>query len=172
MPHKKNGGFIAHGQPYVMENSPNCEFTDVEAWGRVLWDAKTYKYQKKNRQHNRKVEITIKYNTDAYISIWSYGDTAVARTASLLKADDEIVVFGRMIKKWRFKDGEKITSVYIDPYIIISSRLLEVANILANSDKFNAMLQDEFESLDDFNEVEQEQAEDVSEDGNNDFGFA
>lgn len=156
---KKNGGFIVCGQPYTKGGEENCEYTDVQVWGRVIWDAKTYKYKKKNLKTNQKIDFVISYGTKLYISVWTYGETPVAQVAQKLKADDEVVVFGRMIKKWRFKDGEQITSVYIDPFIIVSARLLAVANTLAYSDKFAELIADKVEENEEYDEDEEAKKE-------------
>ena len=164
MPFK--GGFI-RDLAYVNDEIQETEYQDINIWGTVCKDAKVYKYKTKKAKHSMKVDVLIKYEggKGGYLSVWAFKDTYIARQLSRLKRNDKVVIWGTLITKTRYRDGETIPikQTYLDPHFVICERSMETTDRLADSPKFQAMLEDEFES-----ELE-ESTEEVTED--KDLGF-
>lgn len=159
MPFK--GGFIG-GQKFQLEDVENTEYQYVIAWGKVCRDARVIHYQKKNRQHNSRTDILLKYGHGCYITLWAYGDTPASRILAKAKHKDTMLVIGTKVRRWRYrkKDGLKIQTVYIDPALAITSPAAEATEGLARSLRFMDLVQDEFLSAQDYEQEFPEPDED------------
>lgn len=156
------GGFLK-GELYPQKD-PGVEVWDCLVYGTVCKDAKTFRYKTKKAKNSMKVDVLIKYDDGegGYVSIWAFKDTYISRSLSLLKKNDKAVIFGKLIRKTRYVEGEELPIVhaYIDPAFVIPHKLIETIDILVASKKFQSMIAEEFESGEDFwDEREKEQEE-------------
>ena len=159
---KLKGGFLK-GESYTIGDNENTEYCSCILYGKSCKDAKVFRYKTKKAKHSMKVDVLFQYDEakDAYISVWAFKDTPVARSLSLLRKNERAVIFGRLIKSTRYEEDEElpIVSTYVDPAFIISGRLIETIEGLVASKKFQDMLTEEFESADDYWDNVKEEAD-------------
>lgn len=151
MPHKYGKGGFIKGKPYIMEPETHIEYTPVVVWGIVIRDAKVFHYvRKKNGKPNFKVDVCLRYKEDGFITVWLWGESLNASIASNLKKKDNVLIVGELVKRVRTQDGMDIQSVYLDPFMIIPFKNIGVTDTMTNSPRFQKIIEDQFESLDDF----------------------
>ena len=156
------GGFLK-GEMYP-QTDPGVEVWDCLVYGTVCKDAKVFRYKTKKAKNSMKVDVLMMYDDSkgGYVSVWAFKDTYISRSLSLLKKNDKAVIFGKLIRKTRYVEGEELPIVhaYIDPAFVIPHKLIETIDVLVASKKFQNMIAEEFESGDEFwDERKQEQEE-------------
>ena len=156
-------GVLLKGEPYTSPKYANTELRDCVLCGTVAKDPKVQKYKTKKAKHSMKVDVLIKFDegrSGSYISVWAFRDTYVARSLARLKWNEKAVILGTLVKRIRYVEGEElpIESVYLDPAFVIPWRVIETIESLAASDKFQKMIEEEFESEEGMGADEMEEA--------------